>query len=191
MQIRHVLLAATVAAACGPAAAVTFVGSSTQGATVATDYSDAGLVSFDIDFANGAPVTLDYTITEADLEGTIAFEAVLRNFSGSGFGGYALVLDKGSFGSAGSVTRQFGGGSSVLLAGGTARISFTSPEFLDVELGNVLGTPGATDWTLASAGFQAGDRFGLTVSAVPEPGPAALLLAGLATLALLQHRHRG
>jgi hypothetical protein len=91
----------------------------------------------------------------------------------------------------GSVTRQFGGAaSSVTGSGATRTVTFATEEFLDVELGNPLGQAGRQDWTLGQAGFQVGDRFSLTVSAVPEPGQYALLLAGLAGIGWLARRRR-
>lgn len=176
---KTLIAAALAMAAALPAQALTFEGAVTQGATVATDYSTIGLLSFDLDLANGAPAVLSWRIDDEDLLAPIAFNAVIRNYTGAGLQGLVLTLDRGSFGSVGSVTRQFGGDWAVSGSGATRTVTFTPDEFLDVELGNPLGRAGKTDWTLAQAGFQVGDRFSLTVSAVPEPSQVALLLAGL------------
>ena len=183
-----VALLATAAAL--PAQAVSFEGAVTQGATSVVDYSGGGLLSFDIDFANAAPAVLSFRVDSGDVLGgqPISLSAVLRNFSGQGFPGYLLAIDNGAFGVVGSVTRRFGGSTSVSVAGGNAAtLSFSKPEFLDVEIGNALGTTaGAFDWTLV--GLQAGDRINVSVSVVPEPGRYALLLAGLAVVSFMARR---
>ena len=183
-----VALLATAAAL--PAQAVSFDGALTQGATTVVDYSGRGLLSFDIDFANAAPAVLSYRVNSGDVAGgqPISLSAVLRNFSGQGFPGYLLAIDNGAFGVVGSVTRPFGGSTSVSVAGGNAAtLSFSTPEFLDVEIGNALGaTAGAFNWTLV--GLRAGDRINVSVSVVPEPGRYALLLAGLAVVGFMARR---
>ncbi len=187
-MIKPTLAAAALAAACWtPAMAITLESALTQGGTVVADYSGTSLVSFDIDFANFAPAVLEFRVDASDLAAPIALSAMLRNFSGSGFSGYTFVLDRGSFSTLGSVTTQFGGNASATASGGTASIRFSALEFLDVEVGNALGTTaGTSNWTLG--GLAAGDRFTLTVSAVPEPGSVAMLLAGLAVLGALGRR---
>jgi hypothetical protein len=176
--------------AATPAQALTFEGAVTQGATAATDYSAIGLLSFDLDLANGSPAVLSWRIDDDDLLAPIAFNAVIRNYTGTGLQGLVLTLDRGTFGSVGSVTRQFGGATLVSGSGATRTITFTPEDYLDVELGNALGGTGKTDWTLAQAGFQVGDRFSLTVSAVPEPSHYALLLAGLVAVGAVARRRR-
>ena len=190
MHIHHILSVAALAAACAaPAGAMTFEGSTSQGATVVTDYAANGLVSFDIDFANFAGASVEYRVDDVDMGAALSFNAVLRNFTNLGFGGFTLALSQGSFATAGSVTRQFGGTALVNVAGGIATLSFNTPEFLDVELGNALGTtPAASDWTIT--GLQSGDRFSITVSPVPEPGSMALLLAGLGCVGFIARRRR-
>ena len=180
---------AFTAALAVPAHAVTFEGASTQGATTVVDYSTIGLMSFDIDFANTAPAVLSFRIEPGDVAGGQPFtlNAILRNFAGSGFGGYQLAFDTGAFATIGTVTRPFGGSTQIGVVGSTATFSFGTPEFLDVEVGNALGTTaGAIDWRLA--GVQAGDRINLNVSVVPEPGSVALMFAGLAALGFTARR---
>lgn len=187
MKTNFFAIAALAAACALPAQAVTFESALTQGATVVADYSGVGLISFDIDFANVQAVLLSYRIDESDLLQPLSLNAVLRNFTGSGIEGYTLGLDRGGFGVIGTVTRQFGGSTQVGVAGSTATFSFNTPEFLDVEVGNPLGTTlGAIDWTLT--GLQAGDRLNLSVGVVPEPGTYALMLAGLAAVGFIARR---
>ena len=81
------LTALLVAAA--PAQALTFEGAVTQGATVVNDYSAIGLLSFDLDLANGSPAVLSWRIDDEDLLAPIAFNAVAKigEFSDDGFTG--------------------------------------------------------------------------------------------------------
>lgn len=189
MSKKTLIAAALALAAALPAQALTFEGAVVQGATAVNDYSAIGLLSFDLDLANGAPAVLSWRIDDEDLLAPIAFNAVIRNLTGAGLQGLTLTLDRGAFASVGSVTRQFSGEtSSVTGSGATRTVTFASQEFLDVELGNPLGRTGAQDWTLGQAGFQVGDRFSLTVSAVPEPSQYALLLAGLAGIGWVARR---
>lgn len=187
---KTLIAAALALAAALPAQALTFEGAVTQGATVASDYSTIGLLSFDLDLANGSPAVLSWRLDDEDLLAPIAFNAVIRNYTGTGLQGLVLTLDRGSFSSVGTVTRQFGGATVVSGSGATRTITFTPEDYLDIELGNALGTGGKTDWTLAQAGFQVGDRFSLTVSAVPEPSQVALLLAGLGAVGWVARRRR-
>lgn len=189
-MIKKTLTAAALAlAAALPAQALTFEGAVTQGATVAADYSGIGLLSFDLDLANGAPAVLRWRIDDEDLLSPIAFNAVIRNYTGAGLPGLTLTLDRGGFASVGSVTRQFGAGTSAVSGSGATRtVTFTPEEFLDVELGNPLGGAGKTDWTLGQAGFNVGDRFSLTVTAVPEPASLAMLLGGLVAVGAVARR---
>lgn len=187
-------LAASAILASPAAQALTFEGALTQGATLVTPYVETGHLSFDVDFANTSSVFLDFRVDEEDLLQPLTLNAILRNYTGSGIGGYVLSFDKGSFDTVGSVTRQFGGTTQVLVQGGNANLTFSPSEFLDVEIGNALGTtPSAADWTLK--GLQAGDRISLSISAVPEPTTWALLAAGLVVTGVASarrtRRHQG
>lgn len=180
-------LAATAALAL-PAQAARLTGVATEGPVVVEDFSDDGLVSFDIDFLSASTTTIGYRIGEADLGGmAIAFNAVLRNFTSDGFPGYDVWLSGGSFDGNGTVTRQFGGDATVSFEGALARVRFDSPEFLDVELGDPLALGfGRIDWGIT--GLSAGDRLDITVSAVPEPSTWAMLFAGLGAVGWLARR---
>ncbi len=192
MKLETLFATATLAAAlCAPAAAATFEGAVTQGTTVVSDYAGNGLISFDIDFGNFSPASVEYRIDSADAPLPLDFNAVLRNYTGLGIAGYSITLSQGLFSFVGSVDRQFGGTSAVSLNGSTATVTFNTPEYLDVELGNALGTtPGAADWAIG--GLNVGDRVTLTLTPlpVPEPGTYALLLAGLGGALLRVHRTR-
>ncbi len=190
----HTLAAAATLAlglAAGSAHAISFEGYTAGAGTVVDAYSDIGLVSFDIDFANFTPAVLDFRIDDEDLLAPITFNAVIRNYTGSGIDALRFTLSSGSFSTVGTVTRSFGGDTVV---GGDAQsvlLSFTPAEFLDLEVGNVFGsTPGALDWKMGNEGFAVGERFSITV-AIPEPGTYALMLAGLGLVGLLARRRRG
>lgn len=189
---KHTLAAAAaLVLASGGAQAVTFEGYSAGAGTLVENFSAAGLLSFDIDFANFTPAVLDFRIDEGDLGMPITFNALVRNFTGQGLESLSFTLSSGSFSTVGTVTRLFGGvAPSVGGPGGAVAISFSPPEFLDVEIGNVLGTTaGALDWRIDNTGFNPGDRFSITV-AIPEPGTYAMLLAGLGLVGWLARRRQ-
>lgn len=186
---KHILAAAALALFAAQAWAITMEATVTQGGTVVTDFSGTSLVSFDIDFRSFAPAVIEFRVDSGDMLAPIELSAVLRNFTGAGFSGFQLTLDRGVFTSAGTVTPQFGGMANVSLNGSDASISFSALEFLDVEVGNAFGTtPGASNWILGN--LTAGDRFVLSVTPVPEPGTVAMLLAGLGVLGFLARQRR-
>lgn len=181
------LFAAAALAALAPAGAATFTGATTQDGTVVVDYSAIGLVSFDIDFKSLAPATLNFSLSADDLTMPLEWSAMLRNFAGTGLDGYSVNLSRGVFADDGTVTRQFGGSTIVSVAGGTASFAFTPQEFLDVEVGNALGTtPAALNWVFG--GLAAGDALSITVTPVPEPGSWVLMAAGLGLMGWLVRR---
>jgi hypothetical protein len=190
-MIRKHMIAAAAALALGAAGAqaVTFEGYTAGAGTLVEDFSGPGLLSFDIDFANFVPAVLDYRIDEGDLGMPVTFNAIVRNFTGQGLEFLSFTLSQGSFSTVGTVTRLFGGAApSVGGPGAVVAISFDPPEFLDLEIGNVLGTTaGALDWRIDNTAFTAGDRFSITV-AIPEPGTYALMGAGLGLVGWLARR---
>jgi len=188
----HRLAAAALAAAfSAPASALALLGTEGGGAAVVTDYSGIGSLSFDVDFAAVAPVSLQYRLEAGDLLAPLGFDAVVRNYTGAGFDRLSLLLDGAAFAGVGSVTRAFG--SSRAQAGGaSAEVGFTPAEFLDVELGDALGGAGKVDWTISLAGRGVGDVIGLRLAptAVPEPSMLALLALALGLAAVAGKRRR-
>lgn len=174
-------------ALCGlattPAFAATFIGSTSAGASVVTDYSDAGLISFDLDWTDLAPVSLSYQITASDLLSGLDFNAVLRNLTGTGLDNVRFSLSLASFQTLGTVTRSFDTAYTLTSSQGgqQAWVNFGSPEYLDVAIGNPLGNAGAQNWVIDTSGLQAGDVLTVT-AAVPEPESYVMALLGLAAL---------
>jgi hypothetical protein len=192
LTMKNKLLAiAALAAACGlPAHALTLQGTSTTPGNTLVDYSAPGLLSFDADFGDRGFVSAEYQIEADDLLAPLDFSALVRNLTVFGLDGIGLSLGAGSFSGIGTVTRFFGGAAQVLGAGTDAvEIRFDTPEFYDVEIGDVFGTSGNRNWTIDLRGLNVGDRFTITM-AVPEPGTLALLAAAL-SLGLVARRRRG
>ncbi len=186
--MRCTLIALLIGGLLGQASAASLVTADHHAATVFTDYSAPGLISFDIDFGNLAPVRLDYRIEAGDLTGPLAFNAVVRNFSGEGFEHVTFSLSNARFDDIGTVARQFGTHTlSLSNAGRTARIAFDLPEYLDVAIGNPLGVNGQFDWRIDNTGLLAGDTLSIAV-AVPEPETWAMLLAGLGLVGMMARR---
>lgn len=181
-------------ALCGlattPAFAASFIGS-TGGTSIVTDYSDSGLISFDLDLKDTTPVVLSYEITAADLVSGLDFNAVLRNLTGAGLNQFSFSLGLTTFQTLGTVTRSFDTAYSLSTTNGgqQALISFGSPEYLDIAIGNPLGNAGAQNWVINTSGLNAGDVLTVT-AAVPEPETYVMALLGLAALGALARRRK-
>ncbi len=156
------------------------------------DFSEAGLIAFNLDLAQLSTITLNYRLTAADLSGPITFNAVIANRGALDLETVQLSLGGSRFETIGTVSRAFGGTATVssLANGSSALISLGSPEYYELELGDVFGQAGRLNWQIATAGLQAGDTLSITV-AVPEPQTYAMLLAGLGVVAFTARRRLG
>ena len=162
-------LAALVLSASAQAALLT----GTTGSNLVTDYSSAGIVSFDLDLADFSATSLDFVLEQDDLQGPLNFNALVRNLAGAGLERFTFSLQGIRFAGAGSVTPAFSTVGSVEAGEFAAAINFATPEFAEFQFGNVLG--GGQDWLLDTSGLRAGDAFTITAT-VPEPSTTLLML---------------
>lgn len=192
MSLRKHLCAAALALGAslsGSAHAVILSSVDAAPGNIVTDFSGAGLLSFDLDLAQAFPATtLTYEI-EANDGAQLTFNAIVRNLTGGAIGYAGLSLTQATFGLLGSATRAFGPAAAVAGGGSSATIGFTPPEFFEFYIGDPLGTGIEPNWTLNIAGLRAGDRFSLRL-AIPEPATPALVLAGLALALGIARRRR-
>ncbi|MEH6435263.1 PEP-CTERM sorting domain-containing protein [Massilia sp. DD77] len=154
-----------------------------------TDYSAAGLVSFNLDLKNFTGTTLNFVLEEEDLLGPLHLSAMVLNLRGLPFPHFNFSLQGIGFAGAGSVTPAFGVLGSVTHDSGKAAIRFVQAEPAEFHFGNPLGLQGQTDWVLDTAGLRAGDRFTI-VAEVPEPSTMALLLPMLCMAGVMAARRR-
>jgi hypothetical protein len=198
--LRAALGAIAFALAGQGAHAASLASTSPTGQTV-TDYSVSGLASVDIDFTTGAPVTLTFVIDAAEAAaGALSFSAVLNNLTGLNLpqAGFALLSAGVSVDApAGSVDGSFATVLSTWAtpssAGGVFDLDPAAApdtgEGYQATLGNPLGVPGRTDFTLRLDGLSAGDELSMVI-AVPEPAEWAFMLAGLGAAAGIARRRR-
>lgn len=171
------LLAAVVIA--NPAKAAIFSGASGMPGAAVTNYSEAGLVSFDLDLTDFSATRLNFIVEEGDLAMSfLNLSAIVRNLSGLGIERFTFATQGISFAAPGSVTPTFGTLDSVTYTSNAAAISFATPEFAEFQFGNPTGLANQTNWLLDTRGLRAGDSFSINAT-VPEPSSVALLLAAL------------
>jgi hypothetical protein len=163
------------------------------GSNAVTDYSGAGLASFDLDLATFAPTTFSFVLEDGDLAGPLAFNALVRNLAGSALDEFSFSLDGIVFFAAGSVTPAFGTVGGTTFGAHTANVAFSVPEWAEFQFGNALGVPGGADWLLDTTGLHAGDTFTITAGTaaeVPEPGSAMLMMTALLGMTAAYKRKR-
>jgi len=187
-------LAAALALPQASRAAV-LTGTSGPAANAVTDYSGAGLASFDLDLATFAPTTLRFRLEDADLAGPLAFNALVRNVAGVALDDFSFVLNGIAFLASGSVMPAFGTVGAVGYGAHTAHVAFSAPEWAEFQFGNALGTPGGADWLLDTAGLRAGATFTITAATVraaevPEPSSALLALTALSLLSFTAFKRK-
>ncbi|KGF78586.1 hypothetical protein IA69_29475 [Massilia sp. JS1662] len=167
----------------------------TTGTNTVTDYSGAGLASFDLDLATFTPTTFSFVLEAGDLAGPLAFNALVRNVAGAALDEFSFSLNGIAFFAAGSVTPAFGTVGSTTSGAHTANVVFSAPEWAEFQFGNALGVPGASDWLLDTQGLRAGDTFTITAATVaaaevPEPSSALLAMTALLGMAAAYKRKR-
>ena len=167
------------------ASAVVLTGSS--GANIVTDYSAAGVVSFDLDLHNFSGSTLNFVLEEADLAGPLSFSAIVRNLVGLSMYQFNFGLQGIGYASAGSVSSFSGATASY--SSNNAVIKFANGETADILFGNPTLLDGRSDWLLDTSGLSAGDTFSI-VAQVPEPSTVAMVMPLLAGLLLARRRKR-
>lgn len=179
-------------AATLPAHALTLVSTSANGNLAAARVDSGALptIAADIGFTDFGPVSFQFELASADAGGLAGFNAVIANLIGRGIPALELTLDRGTFALLGSVTPAFSAVASMLGDVQRQRLSFVPAEAFGIDIGSPFAAAGAEDWLIGFAGMAAGERFTLTVSAVPEPSSWALALAGAGVLALVGRRRR-
>jgi hypothetical protein len=186
-------LAAVLAA---PAAhAVEYVGSSfampaTGNSVVSFGSGDAQ--SFDINFGTMTRVTLVFVTFRDEIAPTMSFSSIINNFTGYNFEGMTVRLTGGAMFQApnGSVTPTFGTLASTVVTPTQVSMGFSSGEGFALNFGNPLMASGASDWMIDFSAVESGAAFGVSVTAVPEPGTYAMLLAGLGLIGTMVRRRR-
>jgi hypothetical protein len=167
----------------------------TTGSNTVTDYSGAGLASFDLDLATFTPTTFSFVLEAGDLAGPLAFNALVRNLAGTALDEFSFTLNGIAFFAAGSVTPAFGTVGGVTSGAHTANVVFSAPEWAEFQFGNALAVPGAADWLLDTRGLRAGDTFTITAATaaaaeVPEPSSALLAMTALLGMTAAYKRKR-
>lgn len=196
--MKNTLMSAFVLAAAlalPQARAAILTGTSGPALNVVTDYSGAGLVSFDLDLATFTPTTFSYVLEAGDVAGPLAFNALVRNLAGTALDEFSFSLNGIAFAAAGSVTPAFGTVGSTTSGAHTAQVVFSAPEWAEFQFGNALAVPGATDWLLDTSGLRAGDTFTITAATaraaeVPEPPSTLLALTALLGMTAAYRRKR-
>lgn len=187
-RLLQLAAAATVALCALPAQALTVVDVQANGHRVSTDFVGAGLAGLDVGLLSTGtgPVRVTLALDAGDIGQSLFFNAIVSLLDQSA-PAVTVTLDGASFAAFGSATAL--GAGVQLLPGLDARSATAAAALVSTEfyLGNPL-LEGGTDWRIDLANAQAGDRFSITISAVPEPGTWALMLGGLGAVALAARR---
>ncbi|WP_020656328.1 PEP-CTERM sorting domain-containing protein [Massilia niastensis] len=189
MNILKLAAAACAALALSTTASAAVLVGASGSSNAVTDYSTAGLVSFNLDLKNFSGSKLSFMLQEEDLLAPLSLSAMILNLSGSPISQFNFGLKGISFASAGSVTPGFGTLDKVSYGSNNAGIGFASAEPAEFHFGNPLGLSGQSDWILNTAGLKAGDTFTITAQ-VPEPSTVALVLPMLCMAGLMAARRR-
>ena len=184
------LIAALCATLCvgANASAAVYTGAGGSNANIVTNYSVGQALSFDLDFLNSTPVTLNFRVDAADLASPVlTFNALIRNLTGFGFPELDVSLENATFTQAGTIVPTFSSIASLTSSATRANATFSPAEPAELYFGNPLATAGQQDWSLSLAGLAVGDNFSIR-AAVPEPATYALFLSGVGMLFLARRR---
>jgi hypothetical protein len=156
------------------------------GSVVETDLGP-GFLAFDPAFPTFAPMTLAIVFDAGEAGAPIAWNALVDNLTGELWRAFSIRLVGATFAEIGSASGNSAAVTAVVTSAGEALIRFGEPgEAAGIDLGAALGA--GADWRIAGAG--SGFTMVLQPLAVPEPGTAALLAIGLASLAARRVRGR-
>lgn len=168
--------------------AVVLHSTSGSAANTVTDYSAAGVVSFDLELRDFQSTTLNFVLEQSDLAGPLSFSAIIANLVGLPLDRLNFTLQGITYAAAGSVSSFSGATASY--SSNNALIKFPNGETADILFGNPTLLDGRSDWLLDTTGLSAGDTFSI-VAQVPEPSTVAMVLPLLAGLLLTRRRKRG
>ena len=155
-------------------------------------YGSGDAQSFDIDFGTMTRVTLAFVTFRDEAAPSMSFSALINNFTGYNFEGLTVRLTGGAVfqSPSGSVIPTFGTLAGTVVTPTQVAMSFSPGEPYALSFGNPLGEVGASDWMIDFSSVESGATFGLSVTAVPEPGTYAMLLAGLGLIGTMVRRRQ-
>ena len=196
MMMRSLVSVASLAllGACEGEANATGPGTGTPEPAVnaVVSFGSGAAQSFDIDFGSITRVTLAFVTFRDEAAPTMSFSALINNQSGYNFDGLNMRLTGGAVfqSPSGSVTPTFGTLAGTVVTPTQVVMSLSVGEPYALSFGNPLGEVGASDWMIDFSAVESGATFGLSVTAVPEPGTYAMLLAGLGLIGTMVRRRR-
>lgn len=170
--------------AAGPAAHALMLASTQPGGNDLAVALDGSRIGVDLSLRTAGSASFQLSLEADDVGQWLPFNAVIAVAPGQALQALRVSLQGAAFAYVGTVTPAFGALAGIDGDGTQQTLRFQPAEAFGVDLGAPFAQAGTQDWLLAPAGGpQAGDRFTVTISAVPEPATAALMLAGLGVAA--------